>query len=232
MSIGIYSIRNKINDKIYIGQSLNIEKRLHEHMRKSSNLELRKDIERLGLNNFEFTILHKCNKDKLDLLERKYIRDFQKKGLNVYNVSLTDERLKKANSIDDTIKEFELVYIKDNTDYLINKYGQIYSKKQYKFISTYSDGREDIVSLSNNGIKKIYKVKNLIIEAFGENGEKIILEKEKENLKELLEDTINDIKDIEEELKIIEAKYKKLKANKKVLIDEIDCIDNQLKNFK
>ena len=31
--IGIYKITNKINGKIYIGQSMNIERRLKEHMK-------------------------------------------------------------------------------------------------------------------------------------------------------------------------------------------------------
>ena len=31
MTIGIYKIENKINKKIYVGQSINIEKRWKEH---------------------------------------------------------------------------------------------------------------------------------------------------------------------------------------------------------
>ena len=30
--IGIYKITNKVNNKIYIGQSINIEKRIKEHL--------------------------------------------------------------------------------------------------------------------------------------------------------------------------------------------------------
>lgn len=33
MTIGIYQIQNKINGKIYIGQSIDIEKRLKQHLR-------------------------------------------------------------------------------------------------------------------------------------------------------------------------------------------------------
>ena len=33
MTIGIYQIQNKINGKIYIGQSINIKKRLKQHLR-------------------------------------------------------------------------------------------------------------------------------------------------------------------------------------------------------
>lgn len=33
--IGIYKITNKVNNKIYIGQSNNIDRRWHEHIRAS-----------------------------------------------------------------------------------------------------------------------------------------------------------------------------------------------------
>ena len=111
MTIGIYSILNKANNKIYIGQSLDIETRLKQHMSNSSNLDLRKDIEQLGINKFEFSILKKCNANKLDTLEKKYIKHFQDKGIDIYNLSLVDKRLKKANRLEETIKEYELTYI-------------------------------------------------------------------------------------------------------------------------
>ena len=164
MTIGIYSILNKVNHKIYIGQSLDIETRLKQHMNNSSNLELRKDIEKFGLNKFEFSILKKCNASKLDMFEKKYIKHFQDKGIDVYNLSLVDERLKKANSLDKTIKENGLVYIKSNNDYLINRYGEVYSKKQYKFISSYYANDKEVITLSDKGNKKTYTIKSLLKE--------------------------------------------------------------------
>jgi len=158
MTIGIYSILNKVNHKIYIGQSLDIETRLKQRMSNSSNLDLKKDIEHFGINKFEFSILKKCNADKLDALEKKYIKHFQDRGIDVYNLSLVDKRLKKANNLSEIIKENELVYIKSNTDYLINKYGEVYSKKQYKFISSYYSNNKEVITLSDKGNKKTYKM--------------------------------------------------------------------------
>ena len=45
---GIYKIENKINGKIYIGQSINIERRWSEHCRKSKKSLISKAIFEFG----------------------------------------------------------------------------------------------------------------------------------------------------------------------------------------
>lgn len=74
--IGIYKIKNKINNKIYIGQSLNIKRRIAEHKTPNAkgNNKLHNDIQELGVDNFEFEILEICNKDKLNEREQYYIK--------------------------------------------------------------------------------------------------------------------------------------------------------------
>jgi len=42
--VGIYRIRNKVNGKIYIGQSIHIEERLKEHKFNCQNNHLRNSI--------------------------------------------------------------------------------------------------------------------------------------------------------------------------------------------
>lgn len=232
MTIGIYSILNKVNHKIYIGQSLDIEKRLKHHMDNSSNLELRKDIEKFGLNKFEFSILKKCNASKLDTLEKKYIKHFQNKGIDVYNLSLVDKRLKKANRLDETIKEYGLSYIKSNNDYLINRYGEVYSKKQYRFISSYYVNNKEIITLSDKGNKKTYTIKSLLIEAFGDEGTKYYLDNEKNKLKDKLNLLDEEIREVKQDLDIIKAKYQDLKQSKKALLTELNNINLETKEPK
>jgi len=232
MTIGIYSILNKVNHKIYIGQSLDIETRLKQHMSNSSNLDLKKDIEHFGINKFEFSILKKCNADKLDALEKKYIKHFQDRGIDVYNLSLVDKRLKKANNLSEIIKENELVYIKSNTDYLINKYGEVYSKKQYKFISSYYSNNKEVITLSDKGNKKTYTVKSLLIEAFGDKGIKYYLDNEKNKLNDKLSLLNEEIKEVKQDLDNIKAKYQDLKQNKKELLKIINSIKLEVKEPK
>ena len=76
--IGIYCIRNTINNKRYIGCSRNISKRLNRHKNllmsnKHFNYKLQNDFNTYGIDSFEFLILLECENDKLELLEEKYI---------------------------------------------------------------------------------------------------------------------------------------------------------------
>ena len=75
---GIYMIRNKINNKIYIGQAVNISKRWSDH--KSSlnkgnhaNKHLQSAWDRYGEDSFEFMVLTECPEEQLNTLEQYYI---------------------------------------------------------------------------------------------------------------------------------------------------------------
>jgi group I intron endonuclease len=61
---GIYCIKNKVNNKVYIGKSINIYSRLYQHLsnlntgkRKSKNSHLLNAWEKYGRNNFEYFVL-------------------------------------------------------------------------------------------------------------------------------------------------------------------------------
>ena len=79
--IGIYLIYNHTNDKVYIGQSWNIMRRLKEHKQYCSNIHLKRAFEKNGLDKFSFCIireLHDTNITQilLDSLEQKYINEY------------------------------------------------------------------------------------------------------------------------------------------------------------
>ena len=62
MCIGIYLIRNKINNKVYVGQSVNIKARWSNHKRElekgiHSNDHLQKSYNKYGKINFEFKVI-------------------------------------------------------------------------------------------------------------------------------------------------------------------------------
>ena len=61
--IGIYKIKNKINNKIYIGQSKDINNRWKRHLydaRNGSSTLLHAAIRKYGIDNFEFSIVEQC----------------------------------------------------------------------------------------------------------------------------------------------------------------------------
>ena len=57
--IGIYKITNKLNNKIYIGQSNNIQRRFLEHQTKGSISRIPVDeaIQKYGKENFSFEVM-------------------------------------------------------------------------------------------------------------------------------------------------------------------------------
>lgn len=80
---GIYKIENKINGKIYVGQSVNIKRRWKEHRVRAfskavSNHQyecpLYRAIRKYGLDNFCFSVLEECNQEELNKKEKYYIK--------------------------------------------------------------------------------------------------------------------------------------------------------------
>jgi len=94
--IGIYIIKNKLNNKIYIGSSLNIEKRWKDHKyylnnNKHHSILLQRSWALHGEEQFEFCILEVIEHQKDLLLREQYYLDLYKSFLpeNGYNVCPT-----------------------------------------------------------------------------------------------------------------------------------------------
>lgn len=82
MSIGIYMIRNSINNKIYIGQSVNIERRWKDHKidlknNKHQNCHLQLSYNKYGGDNFEYNIIFKCTSIELNKNEIYFINKYK-----------------------------------------------------------------------------------------------------------------------------------------------------------
>ena len=79
--IGIYKITNTINNKIYIGQSINIQERIAEHKRLALNKEflnkfqypLYLALNKYGIDNFKFEIIMECSEEQLNYWEQYWI---------------------------------------------------------------------------------------------------------------------------------------------------------------
>ena len=87
-SVGIiYKIVNKLNSKIYIGQtSRTLEERMYGHLHGSQLID--KDIVKFGIDNFEVEVLKYCTtKTELNESEKYYIKFYNSKSPNGYNLN-------------------------------------------------------------------------------------------------------------------------------------------------
>ena len=110
--IGIYQVKNKLNGKIYIGQSVNIKNRWNAHRNKPFNKNSNqynsyfyRAIREDGLENFEFSILEECSKDLLDEKEKEWISK-TKSNDNNFGYNMTDGG-------DTTVNQFSKLDISD-----------------------------------------------------------------------------------------------------------------------
>lgn len=88
--IGIYKITNKINGKIYVGQSNDIERRFSEHKYRNK-LPIDIAIQKYGKENFTFEVLEKCSIEQLNNRETYWIKAL-KSFEDGYNYTLGGEQ--------------------------------------------------------------------------------------------------------------------------------------------
>lgn len=91
--VGIYKITNTENGKVYIGQSIDINKRFKEHKRslrkgEHENYRLQDDWNVYGEDAFSFEIIQKCRSSNLNEIEKHLIGEYNSTSEeNGYNIS-------------------------------------------------------------------------------------------------------------------------------------------------
>lgn len=88
---GIYYIKNIINNKLYIGQSVDVYARLSRHKTDlrggRDSRHLQKSYDKYGEDNFEFVLLMECAEEDLDFWEKYYIKKWDTQNENYgYNL--------------------------------------------------------------------------------------------------------------------------------------------------
>lgn len=100
---GIYKIKNKANNKLYIGQSVNIRTRKNSHLSSLKNnthynTHLQRAFNKYGVENFEFTVIEYCDQDMLYERENFWIGHYQtydfELGYNATIPSVGDEKFR------------------------------------------------------------------------------------------------------------------------------------------
>jgi len=96
---GIYKVTNKTNNKVYIGQSVNIYSRWNHHKSCCFNKKCHeyhspfyRALRKYGVENFTFEIIEQCEIDELDDKEIYYIKEYNSfihfENSNGYNNSI------------------------------------------------------------------------------------------------------------------------------------------------
>lgn len=89
---GIYKITNQKTGECYIGQAIDIKKRIYEHMRAAcgvdvpSGNQLYAAMQEYGIDNFSIELLLKCSQQELNEKEKYFIELYQSQAYG-YNIS-------------------------------------------------------------------------------------------------------------------------------------------------
>lgn len=88
----VYKIKNKTNDKIYIGITNNLHLRWKNHQRNAfinnMKMPLYASMRKYGIDNFEINVIDSCADTQLLLeKEKEYIKNFKLEGYTLYNLT-------------------------------------------------------------------------------------------------------------------------------------------------
>ena len=128
--IGIYKITNLLNNKMYIGQSNNIQRRFSEHSYKGaeSRIVLDSAIKKYGKDNFSFEVLEECSKELLNERETYWIKFYNSVEIG-YNLSYggdsqsQGENNGRALVSEEDVKNIRLAYLaKERRKVVYEKY--------------------------------------------------------------------------------------------------------------
>lgn len=123
--MGIYKIENKVNGKVYVGQSVNIELRWGNHKSElkhnnHNNKYLQRAWNKYGSENFEFTVLEECELRELNSKEIFWIEYFDSYNSG-YNATLGGEGTQMIS--ENTIQKIYELY--SSGDYIPREIGEM-----------------------------------------------------------------------------------------------------------
>ena len=102
----IYKYTNKLNGKVYIGQTVDEQRRINNHKKASNNSLFHRAIRKYGFENFDYEVLERVDKSLLNEREIYWIQYYDSTNKDIgYNLTsggegtsgytYTDEQLKR-----------------------------------------------------------------------------------------------------------------------------------------
>ena len=106
---GIYKITSP-SGKIYIGQSVDIQRRFKTYLRGKTNSQVRlhNSFKKYGIENHQFDIIEYCSEEELNCSERFWQDEFDVSSENGLNCSLQNCGEKRYKHSEETIKRISL----------------------------------------------------------------------------------------------------------------------------
>lgn len=171
--IGIYKIENKVNGKVYIGQSIDIEKRWKCHTSYLNsgihhNKHLQSAWDKYGEENFEFKLVEECDAENLNQKEIYWI-DYYDSYINKNGYNLTFGGDGGRTIDQETIQKIYDLYNDGFIATEISEHLDIYIKTVYKYLKIGTenglcnyDAKRDMCKVHSKKIvclntKKIYE---------------------------------------------------------------------------
>ena len=140
---GVYCIRCKVNNKVYIGSSADINRRWIEHKSalrtgKHYNKQLQEDYDKYGADNFLYTILINCESQMLTKYEDMYILLFNTKDISMgYNMVRATLALETWELPQKKKQEIQCI----ETGEIMTKYEACNNGKDYKNLKEHLQGK-------------------------------------------------------------------------------------------
>jgi group I intron endonuclease len=148
--IGIYKVTSPTN-KVYIGQSVDIEKRWKDHKNCYEGYLLQNSLKKHGFENHTFEILEECSAELLNERERFYQDFYDVLGPNGLNCRLTETSDKTGELSSETKKKIGI----SNKNVVLTE--EIKVRKLQRFKNTISSKTEEEKLITRNKRSKANK---------------------------------------------------------------------------
>lgn len=176
MGCGIYRITNEVDNKVYVGSSLNIKNREYKHFwllrnNKHDNSFLQNSFNKNGELKFKFQIIELCNSSELIDRENYYI-DLLKSNFPEFGYNLAKVNEFRRNTYNDEVKRklskynlqknsnFNLFYLKNILSNEIKTFDNLVDAANYLIENGFAKGKPRNVRMSISNSLRGVKVNN------------------------------------------------------------------------